>query len=105
MNIDEISFSQKKKIFPVLDFRVFWRGVGRVCRVAPWAQQNIKMEAILLKNQFFFKCLWHLPENNFRWGHFWKYKPPGGCRGQIRGFRKPRFLQKVGFEQGLVDFF
>ena len=22
----------------------------------------------------------------FRVGHFWKYKPPGGCRGQIPGF-------------------
>ena len=31
--------------------------------------------------------------------------PPGGCRGQIPGFWKPRFQQKVEFGNGLVDFF
>ena len=30
---------------------------------------------------------------------------PGGYRGQIPGFWKPRFRQKVEFENGLVDFF
>ena len=31
--------------------------------------------------------------------------PPGGCRGQIPGFGKPRIQQKIEFENGLVCFF
>ena len=48
---------------------------------APWGpKKGIQKEAILSNNDEFW-CFCSFPEKYFCWGHFWKYKPPGGLPG------------------------
>ena len=59
--------------------------------------KGIQKVAILSNNDDFL-CFLTFPENLFFWGHFWKYKPPGGLPETRPGFLE---TQNSAKSQGL----